>query len=75
MGNQLSSFATLVYFQVTQCPIHQIHYISQVKYGMHAFLDPAQTRALSQVFEKKSLGIGERSSLIIVSEVPLIRNI
>jgi len=44
LGNQLSSFATLVYFQV--------------KYGMRAFLDPAQTKALGQVFDKAALGIG-----------------
>ena len=30
------------------------------KYGMRAFLDPAQTRALGQVFDKAALGIGRQ---------------
>jgi len=44
LGNQLSSLAALVYFQE--------------KHGMHAFLDPTQTRALGQVFDKARLGVG-----------------
>ena len=77
LGNQLSSFATLVYFQVgfnlsklhfSYFHISKVSYTSnhnchlnsilKVKYGMRAFLDPAQTKALGQVFDKAALGIG-----------------
>ena len=44
LGNQLSSYAAMLYFQV--------------KHGYHAFLDPDQTRAIGMVFKKKHLGIG-----------------
>jgi len=44
LGNQLSSYAAMLYFQV--------------KHGYHAFLDPDQTRAIGQVFKKNQLGIG-----------------
>ena len=74
LGNQLSSFATLVYFQVG-FNLGKLHFsylhisvlsngnchlnsILEVKYGMRAFLDPAQTKALGQVFDKAALGIG-----------------
>ena len=32
---------------------------------MRAFLDPAQTRALGQVFDKAALGIGEETDLAL----------
>ena len=77
LGNQLSSFATLVYFQVSEKAKKSKSFSSltkdltfagnnvsrQVKYGMRAFLDPAQTRALGQVFDKATLGIGEDFAL------------
>ena len=44
LGNQLSSYAAMLYFQV--------------KYGFHAFLDPDQTKAIGMVFKKSMLGIG-----------------
>ena len=39
-------------------PLSILSSFLQVKYGMRAFLDPAQTRALGQVFDKAALGIG-----------------
>ena len=44
LGNQLSSYAALLYFVV--------------KHGYHAFLDPTQTKAIGQVFKTERLGIG-----------------
>ena len=44
LGNQLSSYAALLY--ITS------------RYGYHAFLDPVQTRALGQVFNTSKLSIG-----------------
>ena len=44
LGNQLSSYAALLYFTS--------------KFGYHAFLDPVQTRALGQVFKTEKLSIG-----------------
>ena len=44
LGNQLSSYAAMLYFQV--------------KHGYHAFLDPDQTKAIGMVFKKNQLGIG-----------------
>ena len=44
LGNQLSSYAALLYFAL--------------RHGYHAFLDPTQTKAIGQVFKKERLGIG-----------------
>lgn len=44
LGNQLSSYAALLYFTS--------------RFGYHAFLDPVQTRALGQVFNTSKLSIG-----------------
>ena len=44
LGNQLSSYAALLYFAL--------------RHGYHAFLDPTQTKAIGQVFKKEKLGIG-----------------
>ena len=44
LGNQLSSYAALLYFTS--------------RHGYHAFLDPVQTRALGQVFNISKLSIG-----------------
>ena len=47
--------------QVLQISIESVQPSLQVQYGLHAFLDPAQTRALGQVFDKAALGIGRLS--------------
>ena len=44
LGNQLSSYAALLYFTL--------------KFGYHAFLDPVQTREIGMVFKKNKLSIG-----------------
>ena len=44
LGNQLSSYAALLWFTV--------------KHGYHAFLDPVQTRSIGMVFKKEKLSIG-----------------
>ena len=44
LGNQLSSYAALLFFTV--------------KYGYHAFLDPVQTRSIGLVFKIQKLSIG-----------------